>query len=162
MADETVLDHTMQTLGGEEVDLAEAYADKVVLFVNVASKCGFTPQYGPLETLHQQYKEQGLVVVGVPCNQFGGQEPGTSDQIAEFCEKNYGVTFDMLAKVDVNGDHACDLYEELTQTEPAGPVRWNFEKFLVGRNGQTVARYGSRVKPDDEQLVSDIEAELAK
>ena len=158
----SVLNKTMQTLQGEEVQLAETYGDKVVLFVNVASRCGYTRQYKPLEELHKKYSEQGLAVVGVPCNQFGAQEPGTADEIAEFCQKNYGVTFDMLAKVNVNAPEQCDLYAELTKTVPAGPVKWNFEKFLVSRKGSVVKRYKSGVEPDDPELVADIERELTK
>ena len=141
-----VLAFKMTSLDGKTVDLAK-YQGKVVLFVNVASECGFTPQYEDLQALHAKFAKEGLAVVGVPCNDFGSQEPGTNAQIAEFCKKNYGVTFDMLAKVHVKGKEQCPLYKHLTskETNPdfAGPVRWNFEKFLVGRNGQVVARYAS-------------------
>lgn len=159
------LDRDMKTLGGEDVNLADKYAGKVVLLVNVASKCGFTPQYAALEALHERYAPRGLAIVGVPCNQFGNQEPGTAEQIAEFCQKNYGVEFDLLAKVDVNGDGACPLYKYLTsaETDPehAGPIKWNFEKFLFNRQGQVVARFPSATRPDDPQVVRAIEVELA-
>ena len=159
------LDEDMQTLGGEDVNLAEKYAGRVVLLVNVASRCGLTPQYEALETLHEKYADQGLAVVGVPCNQFNGQEPGTADQIAEFCSTRYGVEFDMLAKVDVNGDGACPLYKHLTskETNPkfGGPITWNFEKFLFSRRGQLVARFAPKVKPDSPEVTLAIENELA-
>lgn len=153
----------METLDGETVDLGEKYAGKVVLFVNVASKCGFTPQYEGLQDLHAKYAEQGLAIVGVPCNQFGWQEPGSSDEIRQFCSTKYGVEFDMLAKVDVNGKDQCPLYAYLTNDSPfPGKVKWNFGKFLVDRKGEVVARYGSRTAPSSVDLVADIERELAK
>ena len=161
----TPLDEDMQTLGGDDVNLAEKYAGKVVLLVNVASRCGLTPQYEALEALHEQYADRGLAVVGVPCNQFNGQEPGTAAEIAEFCRTNYGIEFDMLAKVDVNGEGACPLYQFLTSkdTNPefGGPITWNFEKFLFNRRGQLVARFAPKVKPDSPQVTHAIEAELA-
>jgi glutathione peroxidase len=159
------LDQSMKTLGGQDVNLADKYAGKVVLLVNVASKCGFTPQYAQLEALHEKYADRGLAIVGVPCNQFHGQEPGTAEEIAEFCKKNYGVEFDMLAKVDVNGPDACPLYKYLTSSESdpeyAGDITWNFEKFLFNRQGQVVARFAPKVKPDAPEVVQAIEAELA-
>jgi glutathione peroxidase len=160
------LDQTMQTLGGEEVNLAEKYKDKVVLLVNVASKCGLTPQYEALQALHEQYADQGLAIVGVPCNQFGRQEPGTHAEIAEFCRANYGVEFDMLAKVDVNGEDACPLYRHLTSEETngdyAGAISWNFEKFLFDHEGQVVARFSPRAEPDSEEVLAAIKQELVK
>ena len=162
VSDQVVLNHTMDTLEGKQVNLAEKYQGKVVLFVNVASKCGFTPQYSKLQELYEKYSEQGFVIVGVPCNQFGGQEPGSASEIANFCEKNYGVTFDMLSKVKVKGDQKCDLYKDLVAaSEGNKEVKWNFEKFLVDREGKLVARYGSRTKPMGEKLVSAIEKALA-
>ncbi|MEX0585944.1 MAG: glutathione peroxidase [Pirellulales bacterium] len=156
----------MQTLDGKKVNLAKKYQGKVVLLVNVASKCGNTPQYEPLEALHERYGEQGLAIVGVPCNQFGGQEPGTAEEIAAFCTANYGVTFDMLGKVDVNGEDACPLYKWLTseETDPdyAGKITWNFEKFLFDRQGNVVARFKPKTQPDSPEVVKAIEAELAK
>ena len=162
VSEQVVLNHTMNTLGGKQINLAEKYQGKVVLLVNVASKCGFTPQYSKLQELYDKYSEQGLVIVGVPCNQFGGQEPGSADDIASFCEKNYGVTFDMLSKVKVKGDQKCDLYKDLVAaSEGNKEVKWNFEKFLVDRDGKLVARYGSRTKPMGKQLVAAVEEALA-
>lgn len=160
------LDVKMRTLDGKEVNLAKKYQGKVVLLVNVASKCGNTPQYRPLEALHEKYGKQGLAIVGVPCNQFGGQEPGSAEDIAQFCKANYGVKFDMMGKVDVNGDDACPLYKWLTseETDPehAGKITWNFEKFLINRDGQVVARFTPRTQPDSKEVVAVIEKELAK
>ena len=133
---------------------ASALAGKAVLFVNVASRCGFTPQYAGLQRLHDELAAQGLVVVGVPCNQFGAQEPGSPDEIASFCSLTYGVTFPLLAKQDVNGPFRSALYARLVGS-PVGAgadVRWNFEKFVVDRAGQVVARFGSRTAPDDAAL----------
>jgi glutathione peroxidase len=159
------LNFKMKTLTGKDVDLAQ-YKGKVVMFVNVASKCGLTPQYEELEALHEKYADKGLAIVGVPCNQFGGQEPGSDAQIAEFCSATYGVKFDMLSKVDVNGKTACALYQYLTalDTKPvgAGKISWNFEKFLVDRNGKVVARFAPRTKPDEPEVVAAIEKALAE
>jgi glutathione peroxidase len=159
------LDFTMKSLGDEDVDLSK-YEGKVVLIVNVASKCGLTPQYEQLQALHDKYAEDGLAVLGFPCNQFLWQEPGSAEQIQEFCRVNYGVTFDMFAKVNVKGKEACDLYKTLTAlgTEPVGPgkISWNFEKFIIGRDGEVVARFSPRTKPDDPAVLEVIEAELAK
>jgi glutathione peroxidase len=163
--EETALRFKMNSLAGDEVDLAR-YTGQVVLIVNVASKCGFTPQYEQLEALHEKYAEKGLAILGFPCNQFLGQEPGTAAEIQEFCRKNYGVTFDLFAKVDVNGENACPLYQFLqsldTKPKGAGKIGWNFEKFLLDRQGTVVGRFGSRTKPDDPELVGLIEQELAK
>ncbi|MSO59584.1 MAG: glutathione peroxidase [Ilumatobacteraceae bacterium] len=138
---------------------------KVILVVNVASKCGLTPQYTALEQIHEQYAGRGFSVLGVPCNQFMGQEPGTAEEIAEFCSATYGVTFPLSEKVDVNGDARHALYSELTQKADAegidGDIRWNFEKFLVGRKGDVLARFGPRVLPDAPEVVSAIESALA-
>lgn len=153
----------METLDGETVDLAEKYADKVVLFVNVASKCGYTKQYEGLQELHARYGDQGLAIVGVPCNQFGGQEPGTATEIATFCSTTYGVEFDMLGKVDVNGDDQAPLYAYLTgESSYPGPIKWNFEKFLISKEGKVVGRYKSGVEPTGPELTADIEKQLAK
>jgi len=158
-----VLQHKMKALDGEEVDLAK-YAGRVLLVVNTASQCGYTPQYEGLQKLHEQYEEKGLSVIGVPCNQFGQQEPGDELEIAKFCKDNYHVTFDMLAKVEVNGDGRCDLYKELTAADvkPAGKgdVKWNFEKFLIDRQGNIIARFPSKVAPESEELKKAIEAAL--
>ncbi len=160
------LNFTMKTLAGEEVNLAEKYAGKVVLLVNVASRCGYTKQYAPLQQLNEKYAEQGLAVVGVPCNQFLFQEPGSAEQIAEFCSTKYGVTFDLLEKVKVNGSSACDLYKFLTskETNPefAGKIGWNFEKFLISREGKVVGRFAKGVDPMSPEIVEAVEAELAK
>jgi len=160
------LNVTMKTLDGEDANLAKKYKDKVVLLVNVASQCGLTPQYEQLEALHEKYAKLGLAVVGVPCNQFGEQEPGTAEEIAEFCEANYAVEFDLLAKVDVNGKDAAPLYKYLTSKETnekfPGKITWNFEKFLFNRGGQPVARFAPKVKPDAPEVVEAIEAELAE
>lgn len=158
------LNQEMDTLDGKKVNLAKKYEGKVVLLVNVASKCGLTPQYEQLEALHEKYGKEGLAIVGVPCNQFGKQEPGSAGEIAEFCEKNYGVKFDMLAKVDVNGKEAAPLYKFLTSKESnpehAGKITWNFEKFLFNRDGKVVARFAPRTKPDAPEVIAAIEKEL--
>jgi glutathione peroxidase len=160
-----VLNFKMTSLDGKTVDMAK-YQGKVVLLVNVASECGYTGQYKPLQALHQKYGKDGLAIVGVPSNDFGAQEPGTNEEIAQFCKKNYGVTFDMLAKVCVDGAQQCSLYKFLTskETNPrfAGRIRWNFEKFLIGRNGEVVARFASDVEPDSEDFERALRNELAK
>lgn len=150
------LDRQMKSLDGKDVDLSK-YKGKVVMIVNVASECGLTPQYEQLQALHEKYADQGLAILGFPCNQFGKQEPGTADEIRDFCTKNYGVEFDMFSKVEVNGDGACDLYKYLTEldTQPKGPgkISWNFEKFLLDRDGNVIARFEPRTRPDDPQVV---------
>jgi glutathione peroxidase len=160
-----LLQRKMKGLDGEEVDLAK-YAGRVMLVVNTASACGYTPQYEGLQKLHEKYEEQGLSVVGVPCNQFGEQEPGDDLEIAKFCSDNYKVSFDMLSKVEVNGDGQCELYKELTAADvkPAGkgPVKWNFEKFLIDRDGKIIARFPSKVEPESEELTKAIETALEK
>ncbi len=160
-----VLNFKMKSLQGKEVDLSK-YQGKVVMVVNVASRCGATPQYDQLQDLHDKYSEKGLSILGFPCNQFGAQEPGSSEDIAKFCKDNYKVTFDMFDKVDVNGDNASPLYKLLTspETDPkfSGKIGWNFEKFLIGRNGEIVARFKTGVKPDAPEVIKAIEAELAK
>jgi glutathione peroxidase len=146
------LQFEMTSLDGKKVDLSK-YQGKVVLFVNVASKCGYTPQYKDLQEIHEKLGKDGLAIVGVPSNDFGRQEPGSNADIAEFCKANYGVTFDMMGKVVVKGEGQCPLYKFLTSkdTNPkfAGPIRWNFEKFLVNRNGEVVARYASDASFED-------------
>jgi glutathione peroxidase len=160
-----VLQFKMTGLDGKEVDLSQ-YKGKVVLIVNVASECGYTPQYKVLQETYAKHSKDGLVILGVPCNQFGAQEPGGSKEIAEFCTKNYGVTFPMLAKVDVNGANACALYKHLTGNDTnakfAGKIRWNFEKFLIARNGDIVARFASDVDPAGEKFQGAISSELSK
>jgi glutathione peroxidase len=134
------------------------------LVVNVASKCGLTPQYNGLERLQEKYAGRGFTVLGVPCNQFGGQEPGSAEEIAEFCSATYGVSFPLTEKVDVNGDARHPLYDELVDVTDAdgyrGDIRWNFEKFLIGTSGEVVARFGPRIEPEDEKVVAAIEAAL--
>jgi glutathione peroxidase len=161
-----VLNFKMKGLDGKEVDLSQ-YQGKVVLIVNVASKCGYTPQYKGLEALYEKYKDKGLVIVGVPANDFGAQEPGTNEEIAKFCESKYGVTFPMLAKVStIVGEKKVPLYKHLTskETDPkfAGEVKWNFTKFLVSRDGEIVNRFEPKVKPESEELTKAVEAQLDK
>jgi glutathione peroxidase len=160
-----VLNFKIKSLTGKEVDLSK-YQGKVVLMVNVASKCGFTPQYKGLQELHKKYAAQGLAILGFPANDFGQQEPGSEEEIGTFCQRNYGVEFDMFSKISVKGPQQADLYHYLTseKTNPkfAGEVKWNFEKFLIGRDGQVVARFRSKVEPTSEEMVKAIEAELAK
>jgi glutathione peroxidase len=155
----------MKSITGQDVDLSD-YKGKVVLMVNVASKCGYTPQYEGLEAMYEKYNNKGFVVLGFPCNQFLWQEPGSDAQIAEFCTKTYHVKFPMFSKVEVNGKNAAPLYQYLTalDTKPAkkGKITWNFEKFLIGKNGQVVARFAPGTEPDSKEFVSAIEAELAK
>lgn len=157
----TLSDFTALTITGHEQPL-DSYAGRVALVVNTASKCGFTPQFEGLEELYSTYVDQGLVVLGFPCNQFGNQDPGANEEIGAFCEKNYGVTFPMFEKVDVNGDDAHPLYQWLRE-EKGGvlgdKIKWNFTKFLIGRDGAVVQRYGSTTKP--EKIASDIEQALA-
>ncbi|MEU9569990.1 glutathione peroxidase [Streptomyces massasporeus] len=158
------LDVEIGALQGGPADLSQ-YAGKAVLVVNVASKCGLTPQYTGLEKLHEQYAERGFSVLGVPCNQFLGQEPGSADEIAEFCSATYGVTFPLTEKVEVNGEGRHPLYDRLTGFADAeghsGDIRWNFEKFLIGRDGQVVARFSPQTEPDAAEVVAAIEAQLA-
>ncbi|KAI9296820.1 glutathione peroxidase [Neoconidiobolus thromboides FSU 785] len=136
---------------GETVEFS-SFKDKVVLIVNVASKCGFTPQYDGLEKVYQEYKDKGLVILGFPCNQFGGQEPGTNDEIQEFCRLNHGVTFPLMEKVEVNGDNVHPVYDFL-KSEKSGllgltRIKWNFEKFLINKEGKVIERYSSIAKPE--------------
>jgi glutathione peroxidase len=158
----TLLQKKMPLLSGELQDLAQ-YEGKVVLIVNTASKCGFTYQYEGLEALYEQYKDQGLVVLGFPCNQFGEQEKGADGEIANFCQKNYGVSFPMFSKIDVNGDDTAPLYQELKAQAPGilgtKKIKWNFTKFLVNQQGEVVERYASTTKP--KALQADIERLLA-
>jgi glutathione peroxidase len=153
----------MKSLEGKEVSLSK-YHGKVVMVVNVASKCGLTPQYKQLQALHEKYGKQGLAILGFPCNQFRGQEPGTDKEIQTFCQENYGVKFDMFSKVDVNGKEACELYKHLTsqKIKPAGTgkIKWNFEKFVIGRDGKPIARFEPRTKPDSKEMIKTIEAAL--
>jgi glutathione peroxidase len=155
----------VQSLEGKEVDLAQ-FAGKVVLVVNVASKCGLTPQYKALEGLYQKYHGQGLVILGFPCNQFAGQEPGTAEEIRKFCTSKYEVTFPLMTKVEVNGAGSCDFYKYLkaldTKPKGKGEITWNFEKFVIGRKGDVVARFQPRTVPDAPEVTSLLESELKK
>ncbi|WFB10940.1 glutathione peroxidase [Streptomyces sp. LX-29] len=160
----SLYDIPLRTLSGEPTTLG-AHRDKAVLVVNVASKCGLTPQYEGLERLQQRYVERGFTVLGVPCNQFAGQEPGTSEEIQTFCSTSYGVTFPLLEKLDVNGEDRHPLYTELTRTPDAageaGDVQWNFEKFLLSPRGEVVGRFRPRTEPEAPELVAAIETQLA-
>jgi glutathione peroxidase len=159
----SIYDHPVTALDGAPADLHD-YAGKALLVVNVASKCGHTPQYGGLQELHETYRGRGFEVLGFPCNQFGGQEPGTAEEIAQFCSASYRVSFPMFAKIEVNGEGRDPLYAELAahpdSTGEAGDVAWNFEKFLVSPAGAVVGRYRSRIQPSDPELVEAIEAQL--
>ena len=158
----TISDLTVKTIDGSDRQLSE-YAGNVLLIVNVASYCGYTPQYAGLEKLNQKYKNSGLRILGFPCNDFGAQEPGTNTEIINFCTKNYGVTFEMFDKVHAVGDKQHPLYDRLTKAvDPPGNVSWNFEKFLVSKTSEIVARFRSSVKPDSPELIAAIEQELAK
>ncbi|MFF7638412.1 glutathione peroxidase [Kitasatospora sp. NPDC008050] len=159
----SLTDIPLQTLAGEPTSLAD-FAGKAVLVVNVASKCGLTPQYTGLEELQQRYAERGFTVLGVPCNQFGGQEPGSAAEIQSFCQINYNVSFPLLSKIEVNGEGRHPLYQELTALADAagdaGDIQWNFEKFLISPAGTAVGRFRPRTEPSDAELVAAIEAQL--
>ncbi|MFX0594580.1 glutathione peroxidase [Melissospora conviva] len=161
----SIFDTQINTLDGEPFDLA-ALRGQALLIVNVASKCGLTPQYAGLQALATAYADRGLTVLGVPCNQFMGQEPGTPEEIAEFCDVNYGVSFPLTEKVDVNGEHRHPLYAQLVPTADAegrsGDIQWNFEKFLVAPDGTVAARFGPRVEPQSAEVVAAIEEVLPR
>src|SRR5215213_6567815 len=161
----SIYDAPVKTLDGGAASLKD-HEGEALLIVNVASKCGLTPQYTALQALQDKYADRGFSVVGVPCNQFMGQEPGTAEEIADFCSTNYHVTFPLLEKTDVNGANEHPLYTELKQTADAeghnGDIRWNFEKFLVAPGGNVVARFSPRVTPDDPSVVDAIEGVLPK
>lgn len=163
MAESPVTEIALTTLDGRSTSLAE-YGDRAVLVVNVASRCGLTPQYSALQQLAKDYAERGLTVIGVPCNQFMGQEPGSAEEIQTFCSTSYGVTFPLLAKTEVNGPGRHPLYAELTKTPDArgdaGDVQWNFEKFLIAPGGIVVNRFRPRTVPDAPEVVAAIEAVL--
>jgi glutathione peroxidase len=160
----SIHDVPIARLDGTAGSLGDLTGDRPALLVNVASRCGLTPQYTALERLQEQYADRGFTVVGVPCNQFGGQEPGSSDEIAEFCSTTYGVTFPLTEKVEVNGEGRHPLYEQLVDTPDeegeSGDVRWNFEKFLLASDGKPVARFSPTVTPDDPRVVDAIEGLL--
>ncbi|MGA3563951.1 glutathione peroxidase [Melissospora conviva] len=161
----SIFDTQINTLDGKPFDLA-ALRGQALLIVNVASKCGLTPQYAGLQALATAYADRGLTVLGVPCNQFMGQEPGTPEEIAEFCDVNYGVSFPLTEKVDVNGEHRHPLYAQLVPTADAegrsGDIQWNFEKFLVAPDGTVAARFGPRVEPQSAEVVAAIEEVLPR
>ena len=158
-----VLERTMKRLDGKDEDLS-AYKGKVVMVVNVASKCGLTPQYKGLQAIYDQYKGQGFEILGFPANDFMGQEPGTDEEIGEFCEINYGVSFPLFSKISVKGDEMDPLYKEITtMPEPiGGDVLWNFQKYLLNKNGEVVQKIGPRTTPDDPEVTGAIESLLAE
>ncbi|MBC7649155.1 MAG: glutathione peroxidase [Vitreoscilla sp.] len=162
MSTHTIYDFEAKSISGKDIPLSQ-FKGKVMLIVNTASKCGFTPQFGGLEALYKSYADKGLAVVGFPCNQFGSQDPGADGEIAEFCQVNYGVSFPMMGKVDVNGPAAHPLYKWLSAEAPgllgSKAIKWNFTKFLVGKDGQVIKRYAPLDKPAD--LAKDVEAALA-
>jgi len=163
-AEKTVHDFTLNSIDGQPAPLA-AYKGKVVLLVNVASKCGFTPQYSALESTYEKYKERGFVIVGVPANNFGAQEPGSNQEIKTFCSSKYHVTFPMMAKVSVKGDDITPLYQFLTDKssnpQSGGEIKWNFTKFLIGPDGRVITRFEPEITPDSPQATSAIEEALA-
>jgi glutathione peroxidase len=156
-------DVSIAALDGSQLDLSQ-FRGTATLVVNVASRCGLTPQYAGLEQLHERFKGEGFSVLGVPCNQFGGQEPGTAEEISEFCSVNYGVSFPLFEKIEVNGPGRHPVYDELTAvpdaTGEAGDIQWNFEKFLVGPDGSVIGRFRPRTDPEDPALVAAIEENL--
>lgn len=160
----SILEAKIARLDGTPATLGEITGGRPALLVNVASRCGLTPQYAGLERLHEQYADRGFTVVGLPCNQFGEQEPGSSEEIAEFCSATYGVTFPMTEKIDVNGEGRHEVYRALVATPnekgETGNVAWNFEKFLVDADGAVVARFSPGVEPDDPQLVGAVESQF--
>ena len=158
---ESVLNFKVETADGKPKSLSD-YKGQVLLIVNVASRCGYTPQYTGLEAMYRKYKDQGLRILAFPCNQFGAQEPSPIDEIVTFCTTKYDATFDIFNKIEVNGPNRSPLYAALTQTEPAGDVSWNFEKFVVSKDGTVVGRFKSKVAPDSPELVAAIERELRK
>ena len=162
--EKSIYDFTLNSIDGQSTPLSR-FQGKVVLVVNVASRCGFTPQYAALEKVYEKYQDRGLVIVGFPANNFGGQEPGTNQEIKTFCSTKYNVTFPMMAKVSVKGDDQTPLYQFLTDKtanpQTGGEIKWNFTKFLIGPDGRPVARFEPNVTPDDPQVTTAIEKELA-
>ena len=162
---QTIHDFEMKAIDGGSRKLSD-YRGQVLLVVNVASKCGLTPHYAGLEALYEEKKSRGFAVLGFPCNQFAGQEPRSDAEVASFCQTSYGVTFPMFSKIEVNGSGAAPLYKYLTalDTHPKGKgdIKWNFEKFVIGKNGEVVARFAPQTEPDSKEVMSVIEAELAK
>ena len=156
-----ISDITVKNIDGQEVKLSD-YKGKVLLIVNVASHCGFTPQYTALEQIYKKYNAKGFEILAFPSNDFGGQEPGTNEEIKNFCTSKYDVTFPMFDKIKVLGDEKSPLYERIIKYPPEGDVSWNFEKFIVDKNGNVVGRFKSKVTPDSEEITSAIEKELSK
>lgn len=156
-----IYDVKVKSVSGEDILLSN-YKGKVLLIVNVASKCGYTSQYEGLEAIYKKYKDKGFEILAFPCNDFKGQEPGTNEEIAEFCRVNYGVTFTLFDKIKVLGDEKSELYSRLTQFEPAGDIGWNFEKFVTDRKGNVAGRFKTKIKPESEEITSLIESELEK
>ncbi len=159
---DTPLKFKVKSINGQEVDLQQ-YKGKVVMIVNTASRCGFTPQYQQLESLYQKYKDRGFVILGFPANNFMNQEPGSNEEIKKFCDINYKISFPLFEKVSVDGSDICPLYQFLTSKDNApfdGSIKWNFTKFLIGKDGKTVARFEPKVKPDDPAVIEAIEKEL--
>jgi glutathione peroxidase len=163
-AEKTVYDFTLNSIDGQPAPLA-AYKGKVVLLVNVASKCGYTPQYSALESTYEKYKDRGFIIVGIPANNFGAQEPGSNQEIKTFCSSKYHVTFPMMAKVSVKGEDITPLYQFLTDKssnpQSGGEIKWNFTKFLIGPDGRVITRFEPEITPDSPQVTSAIEAALA-
>ena len=158
----TISDVIVKTMDGKEKKLGE-YTNKVLLIVNVASQCGYTSQYAGLEKLHQNYEEAGLRILAFPCNDFGEQEPGSNEEILDFCTRNYDTTFELFDKLHAKGEKQHQLYARLTTAiEPKGPIAWNFEKFLINKHGEVIARFKSSVKPNSPELISAIEREIAQ
>lgn len=156
-----IYDVKVKSISGEDISLSN-YRGKVLMIVNVASKCGYTPQYEGLEAIYKKYKDKGFEILAFPCNDFKGQEPGTNEEIAEFCRVNYGVTFTLFDKIKVLGDEKSELYSKLITYEPAGDIGWNFEKFVIDRNGNVAGRFKTKIKPESEEITSLIESELEK
>jgi glutathione peroxidase len=166
IAAESVHEYKMRSLKGQEVDFSQ-YKDKVLLIVNTASECGLTGQYEQLQAMHKKYKDKGLVILGFPCNQFGKQEPGSDAEISQFCVENYGVEFPMFSKIDVNGKDSAAIYKYLKAEAPLegdgkNDIRWNFEKFVIGKDGKVAGRFSPRTKPDAEEVVKLIDKKLAE
>jgi len=159
---DSVHDFELTNIDGENISL-DRYEGKVLLIVNTASECGFTPQYEGLQSLYEQYKDQGLVIAGFPANNFGGQEPGTDEEIKQFCKKNYGVTFPMFSKISVKGNDMHPLFDYLTSEQNpdfTGEINWNFEKFLVDKNGKLIRRFRSKVTPESDEIINAIDRAL--
>lgn len=156
----SLYDFTLKSIDGQPTPLS-AYKGKVALVVNVASRCGYTPQYTGLEALYEKYKDQGFVILGFPANNFGAQEPGSNDEIKTFCQSKYNVTFPMFSKISVKGDDKAPLYQYLTEAS-GGDIKWNFTKFLIGRDGQILQRFESKVEPQSPEMTSAVEKALAK